>query len=76
METGPLDLILVPGVAFTKNGKRLGHGKGYYDTFFAQHKLVYGVYPYSIALAFREQIVDDLIVTEYDHIIDEILYPS
>lgn len=73
---GGLDLIIVPGVAFTKDGKRLGHGKGYYDTFFAQHKKICGFYPFSIALSLREQIVDDLIVTERDHIIDEILYAS
>jgi len=76
LNTGGLDLIIVPGVAFTKDGKRLGHGKGYYDSFFAQHKQSCGYYPFSIALALREQMVDDLMVTERDHVVDEILYQN
>ena len=33
-------LCLVPGLAFSANGARLGYGKGYYDTFFAQHPVL------------------------------------
>ena len=51
-----LDLVLVPGIAFDKNNRRLGRGQGYYDRFIAR-------LPKStptIGLAFDFQIVDSL----------------
>ena len=51
-----LDLVLVPGLAFTRDGKRLGQGGGHYDRFLA------GLPPScaTVGVCFAEQMVDDL----------------
>jgi len=49
-----IEFILLPGVAFSRDGARLGYGKGYYDKLVArmQHK------PALAAAAFALQIVE------------------
>lgn len=49
------DVVLVPGVAFTPAGLRLGQGGGYYDRFLAAHPACW-----SIGLAFAEQMAGAL----------------
>uniref|UniRef100_A0A915LUV5 5-formyltetrahydrofolate cyclo-ligase n=1 Tax=Meloidogyne javanica TaxID=6303 RepID=A0A915LUV5_MELJA len=62
-----LDLIVMPGVAFTLNGKRLGHGRGYYDRFLLEYsQKCNGTYPKTIALALNLQIIEDLPMSERD----------
>ncbi|EDW85855.1 uncharacterized protein Dwil_GK22918 [Drosophila willistoni] len=53
-----IDLFLVPGVAFTRQGSRMGHGMGYYDKFLTRHAEKYPQKKSLImALALNEQIV-------------------
>ncbi|XP_040270311.1 5-formyltetrahydrofolate cyclo-ligase [Bufo bufo] len=73
LATGGLDLVLVPGLGFDKDGHRLGRGKGYYDTFLERCRHHLSDKPYTIALAFQEQICDSIPVTENDFEIDEII---
>uniref|UniRef100_A0A8C8SVY1 5-formyltetrahydrofolate cyclo-ligase n=1 Tax=Pelusios castaneus TaxID=367368 RepID=A0A8C8SVY1_9SAUR len=74
LSVGGLDLILIPGLGFDKSGNRLGRGKGYYDTYLERCMQHPKGKPYTIALAFKEQICDTVPVAENDIQIDEILY--
>jgi 5-formyltetrahydrofolate cyclo-ligase len=71
------DLIVMPGVAFTLDGKRLGHGRGYYDRFLHDYaNKNSGHFPKTIALALNFQILKDLPMSDRDVHIDQVLYAS
>jgi 5-formyltetrahydrofolate cyclo-ligase len=55
-ELGTVDLILLPGVAFTREGDRLGYGGGFYDKLLARmpHQ------PTLVAGAFAMQVVQEI----------------
>ncbi len=57
-----IDVIIVPGVAFTRCGGRLGRGKGYYDRYLARK----GFRGYKIGVCYPHQILDNLPSEEHD----------
>jgi 5-formyltetrahydrofolate cyclo-ligase len=65
-----LDLVLVPGVAFDRFGRRLGRGKGFYDRLLAE---VIGV---KCGVALDEQVVDSLPFEPHDIAVDFVLTPT
>ncbi len=69
IEPKSVDLILVPGLAFAKDGHRVGYGGGYYDRFL--EKIDKSV-P-KIGLAFDLQIVDNVPVEPFDIGVDFII---
>ena len=62
-----LDAVLVPTVAISPKGVRLGYGHGYYDKFLAENKSI------SISLTLEKQIVKNIPKEEHDAIIDWII---
>ncbi|KAK9316062.1 hypothetical protein V1522DRAFT_41073 [Lipomyces starkeyi] len=61
LETSGLDLIIVPGLVFSKACERIGRGKGFYDNFIELHKTVSQKWgrdgPLLVGIALREQLV-------------------
>lgn len=62
-----IDLIIVPGVAFSLKGERLGYGKGYYDRFL---KKTSGK---KIGICFESQITDKIILEKHDVLMDQVI---
>lgn len=60
-----LRLIIVPGLAFTEDGHRLGTGAGYFDRFLARYKDAKDP-PVTLGIAYQAQIVDSLPVQAHD----------
>lgn len=54
-------VCIVPGLAFTNSGARLGYGGGYYDRFTAANPGIY-----TIGLTFEELILSELPVLPHD----------
>jgi 5-formyltetrahydrofolate cyclo-ligase len=61
--------VMVPGVAFTREGARMGHGKGYYD------KLLEHARPDAplVALAFECQLFPEIPTQSHDVFMDKII---
>jgi len=63
-----INLVLVPGIAFDKNGHRVGYGFGFYDKFLARvPKAV------KIGLCFDFQVVDEIPHEQHDVPVDLIV---
>jgi 5-formyltetrahydrofolate cyclo-ligase len=69
LDPGLLDLVIVPGVAFSRAGGRMGNGQGYYD------RLLHRVRPDCtlIGLCYESQLFENLIVGPHDVFMDKVV---
>jgi 5-formyltetrahydrofolate cyclo-ligase len=65
---GQMDVIIVPGVAFDKNGGRMGRGGGYYDRLLRKAKKVI-----TVGLCFQEQVVKKVPMQAHDMRVDRVI---
>lgn len=66
-----IDMVVVPGLAFDREGHRLGYGLGFYDRLL--HKLPQAT---KIGLAYDSQIVERLPREKHDHPMDIVVMES
>nr|WP_164670338.1 5-formyltetrahydrofolate cyclo-ligase [Virgibacillus doumboii] len=67
MEKNMIDLLVVPGLLFDKNGYRIGFGGGYYDRFLEDYRNK------TVSIASASQIVEELPAESYDLPIERII---
>ena len=70
VDPGQPDLILIPCMAATLDGKRLGHGAGYYDRFLP------GTAGLKVCLCFQALLAENLPTDEYDIRMDLVVTDS
>ena len=63
-----IDLAVIPGVAFDREGNRMGRGKGYYDRLLPKLRSTYKI---GICLPF--QLVEQIPTDEHDVKMDEVI---
>ena len=78
---GIIDLVILPGVGFDKQGGRLGHGKGYYDSFIERvsrsNASLAVREPSTIGVCFNEQLMEEPIPSSHhDRKVELVITPS
>ncbi len=66
-EYSSIDLVIVPGLAFDKAGRRLGRGKGYYD------KLLPHIAAPKLGICFPFQLVEEVPAEAFDFRMDGVI---
>ena len=70
IEPSEIDVMVVPGVAFTQNGERLGRGKGFYDKYLSRK----GFRAYTIGICYPCQVTESLPTEPHDKVMDEVIW--
>ncbi len=62
-----IEMIIVPGVAYDHNGRRVGRGKGFYDRLLATSHAV------KIGVSYDFQLIDEIETEEHDIPVDIVI---
>lgn len=64
-----IDMMILPGVAFTSQGDRLGRGKGFYDRYTSRKNF----HAYCIGVCYKHQVLDKLPTESHDRGVNDVI---
>ena len=70
VEACEIDAVVVPGLAFTVDGARMGRGKGFYDKYLSQSDFS----ALKIGVCYHEQIIPHIPTEPHDVPMDVVIY--
>lgn len=68
-----IDVIIVPGLAYDRQGGRLGYGSGFYDRFLRSYDVMGLPHPFKLGVCFNIQLQDELPMEQHDLRVDRII---
>lgn len=78
LELKPVDLVVVPGVAFDRAGGRVGRGGGFYDRFLEAWRLARRAGALgagaAVGVCFRAQLVERVPLEPHDAVMDAVVW--
>lgn len=69
VQPGELDIVMVPGVGFDRQGGRMGNGQGYYDRLLEQVRPGCPL----VAICYESQLFAEILVGPHDVFMDKII---
>ena len=71
-----IDLMIIPGLAFSRRFERLGFGKGHFDYFIEAYRKRHQSEPVKVGVAFNFQLFDQIPTDPWDSPLDAIVTES
>jgi len=68
-----INVMTIPGLAYDRQGGRLGYGSGFYDRFLEQYDVMGIPHPFKVGVCFDTQLLNELPMEQHDLRVDRVI---